>query len=225
MIVFTLAMPAFVEADDQDDGNNAAVEATAVNSVDADDDDAVEEEDEDESGDDSATTSEAMKTKREKIKEEIKKRLENRKGLASKIAEEHRSAVATFIKSLLNVADRKSLGGIGDKVREIAKAQNEMEDKIGPALDKVKKRNKAAKFLFGADLEAVKEAKSQIKEAQAKLAELEKTKDEAASAEDKAALSEQIANLKSSYETILADVEAEGEKTGVFGWLKKFLRK
>lgn len=234
MLAVFVAMPAFARAESRADDNNND-DSAIENRVDDDnnDDDSAVEDDEDgdkndsngDNDDDSlrerGTSSEAVKAQREKIREEIKNKIEQRKELRSEMADEHRSAVASFVQSLLDVADRQALDGIGEHVREVAKQQNDAEDKIGPMLDEIKNRSKVKKFFFGADLGVTKEVKKEIMDTQKRLDDLEKAK-VLFEGEDKAQLEAQIKNLKENITAVLADVQAEEEKPSMFGWLKRF---
>lgn len=227
MLAVFVAMPAFARAENRTDDNNND-DSAIENRVDDDnnDDDSAVEDDEDGDNDGDAlrergTSSEAVKAQREKIREEIKNKIEQRKELRSKIADEHRSAVASFVQGLLDVADRQALGGIGEDVREMAKQQNDTEDKVGPMLDEIKNRSKVKKFFFGADLGVTKEVKKEIMDSQKKLDDLEKAKG-LFEGEDKVQFEMQIKNLKENITVVLADVQAEEEKPSMFGWLKRF---
>ena len=66
---------------------------------------------------------------------------------------DHRSVVATFVKTLLAQADR--LGGIGQEVRVIANEQASSSEKISLSVDKVSKRNGFLTFLVGSDYETL----------------------------------------------------------------------
>ncbi|MCK4540211.1 hypothetical protein KAU09_03605 [Candidatus Parcubacteria bacterium] len=155
------------------------------------------------------------------LRETAKNKKEKAKQLKSKSANEHRSAVADFVQNLLDVADRQSLGGIGEQVREIARQQNASEDKVTPNLEKVKNKNKVRKFLFGTDFKKTKEIKKEMQEAKKRLNELEKTKDEVDNSADKAIIEEQIKSFQDNINNVLKDVEDEEKKFSIFGWAKK----
>lgn len=233
MLVVFVAMPVFAKAENRADDNDDAVENRADDNNNdeedndseienrADDDNSTSTERENSDRERRGTSSEAVKASREKIREEIKNKIEQRKELKSEMADEHRSAVASFVQSLLDVADRQALEGIGDHVREIAKQQNDAEDKVGSMLDEIKNRSKVKKFFFGADFGVTKEVKKEIMDTQKRLDDLEKAK-VLFEGEDKAQLEAQMKNLKESIATVLADVQAEEEKPSMFGWLKRF---
>lgn len=155
------------------------------------------------------------------LREEAKNKKEKASELKNEVASEHRSAVASFVQNLLDVADRQALGGIGDQVREIAKQQNDSEAKVTPDLEKVKNKNQIRKFFFGTDFGTTKEIKKEMQDAIKRLNELEKIKGEASNPEDKAALEAQIKNFQEEINKVLAEVKAEEGKFSLFGWAKK----
>lgn len=164
-----------------------------------------------------ATSTEKSKA----IREDAKNKEENAGQMKDKTANEHRSAVANFVQSLLDVADRQALGGIGDRVREIAKQQNDSEAKVTSDLEKVKNKNQIRKFFFGTDFGTTKEIKKEMQDAIKRLNELEKIKGEASNPEDKAALEAQIKNFQEEINKVLEEVKAEEGKFSLFGWAKK----
>lgn len=165
----------------------------------------------------SATTNE----KSEKIRAEIKNKMEKKGQFKSQAAIEHRSAVATFVQGLLDVADRQALGGIGELVREVARLENASEDKVTPMLDKVKNKNNFRKFLFGTDFKATQAIKKEMQAATKRMAELTKAKAEIVDPGEKASLEAQIKDFQDNVNTVLSAVEAEEGKFSLFGWAKK----
>lgn len=133
--------------------------------------------------------------------------------------EDHRSAVATFVKTLLSQADR--LGGIGQEVRAIANEQASSSEKISAAIDKVSKRNGFLTFLVGSDYESIGEIKKEIgatevriAKLQADLAGVEGTAAETAIQAEITALQEELAKVK-------AFVDENDSVFSLFGWLRK----
>lgn len=155
------------------------------------------------------------------IREDAKNKKENASQLKSNTANEHRSAVANFVQSLLDVADRQALGGIGEQVREIAKQQNDSEEKVTTDLEKVKNKNQIRKFFFGTDFSRTKEIKKEMQDATKRLNELEKIKGEVVNPGDKAILKEQIKNFQEEINNVLTEVKNEEGKFSLFGWAKK----
>ena len=160
------------------------------------------------------------------LRQAAKAKKEKAKQFKSKVANEHRSAVANFVHELLDVADRQALGGIGEQVREIARQQNASEDKVGPKLEKVKNKNKIRKFFFGTYFGETRAIKKEMQSAQKRLRELERIKDGVvANPEDKAVLEAQIQNFKDNINKVLSEVEEEEGKFSLFGWVKKIFVK
>ncbi len=155
------------------------------------------------------------------LREAVKNKKARAGQLKSRVANEHRSAVANFVQGLLDVADRQALGGIGERVREIARQQNASEDKVTPNLEKVKNKNKARKFLFGTDFTKTREIKKEMQAAGKRLRELEKARDDIDNSADKAVIKEQIRNFQENINKVLQEVEAEEGAFSLFGWAKK----
>lgn len=165
--------------------------------------------------------SDATSSRGEGIKQKIKEGLREAK---SEMGAEHRSEVANFVQSLLEVADRVP-GGIGEKVREVARAQNQAEDEVIEALDKIKKRSKIRRFLFGTDNKAVKEIKEQMQEARKRLGELEQAGGSLAEESVRQELQEQIEKFREEVNKVSAEVQAEEGRFSLFGWAKRLFKK
>lgn len=154
---------------------------------------------------------------RQRLNQAIKEKVREAK---SKMGEEHRSAVANFVQGLLKVAERQP-GGIGEQVREVARAQNDVEDKVVEAVDKIKTRSKVRQFFFGTDNQAVKELKKQILEARNRLTQLERAGGSVSDPAAREELRQQIENFKAEINRLAAETQSEEKKFSLFGWAKK----
>ncbi|EKD33281.1 MAG: hypothetical protein ACD_76C00054G0007 [uncultured bacterium] len=229
MFMAFLAVPALAETDTvnvADDDLNIEIESEDVETESEDindsDNDAVSE---DEEGDDE--DAEEVKSPSEKSKElrdVAKNKREEARQLKSKVAE-HRSAVANFVLNLLDVSDRQELGGIGEKVREIAKQQNDSEDIVTPDLEKITNKSKTRKFLFGTDFKKAREIRKEMQAAKDRLIELKKLEKSVDTPEDEAVIKQQITELQNNIDDILSEVEAEEGGFSMFGWVKKLFLK
>ena len=154
---------------------------------------------------------------------------ENKKGEAKQIksraANEHRSAVANFVHSLLDVADRQGLGGIGKQVREMAMQQNKSEEKVTPMIERIKNKNKIRRFFFGTDFKATQGIKDAMLQTRNRLDKLEKIKDKIIGLEDKTIIGEEIKNLRGSMAKAIKEIKAEENRFSLFGWAKRLFIK
>lgn len=135
----------------------------------------------------------------------------------------HRSTVASFIESLLNVANRE--GGIGAEVRLIAQVQNESASTSVNAIAKIENRAKIQTFLFGSDYKNLGELRSEIVTTKNNIDKLKRLSDKATSDVDKAELAAQIKVLEDSQVKIEAFIKAHEDSFSVFGWFVRLFVK
>jgi len=134
--------------------------------------------------------------------------------------ERHRSAVATFVQGLLDIADREK-GGLGDQVRTIAQEQNAVKDVEAAAIDKVSSRSKFLSFFIGTDYKNIGTLRSQMATTENQLDRLGQLLLEATNTETKTQLQDQIQTLTQEQQRIKNLVTANENKFSVFGWLVK----
>jgi len=137
---------------------------------------------------------------------------------------EHRSAVATFVQSLLNVADRDQ-GGIGDQVRAIANAQNDSKDNVANEIDKVQNRSGLKTFLIGADYKSIGQLRSEMVTTGNQIDQLTVLLDQTTNADDKATLQTQIQALIQEQQKINDFIKVNESKFSIFGWFVKLFNK
>ncbi|HEY4511980.1 MAG TPA: hypothetical protein VJH55_04020 [Candidatus Paceibacterota bacterium] len=134
----------------------------------------------------------------------------------SKITSEtHRSTVATFVKSLLAVADRQ--GGIGPQVRVVAKSQNDSASTTAHAITKVEKRGFLRTFFFGQDHKNLTLIRGEIATTTANIARLNVLLTQTTSITDRAELALQIQALESELVKVEAYVKAREGKFSLLG--------
>jgi len=138
--------------------------------------------------------------------------------------EEHRSGVATFVQSLLNVADRER-GGIGDQVREIANAQNDSKEAIADAIDAVKNRSGLKTFFIGTDYKNIGQLRSEMVKTENQIKQLTELLGQMTVAEDKTSLQAQIQSLEQGQQKINDFVKVNEDKFSLFGWFVKLFNK
>ena len=134
-------------------------------------------------------------------------------------AETNRSTVATFVKSLLNIADRD--GGIGVEVREIAKSQNDSATTTAVAIAEVEGRSSIKTFLIGSDYKNLGVIRSELATTSNNIARLKALLDKTTDATVRAELNVQIQALETEQARIDAYVEAHESTFSLFGWFAK----
>jgi hypothetical protein len=185
------------DAGKPDDNKGAEVSAEHRNTGSEDDDTDADEESTDESTDDST---------------------EN-KGKGEATSSLHRSAVSTFVKTLLEVADRE--GGIGEQVREIAKAQEDSEEATTEAIVDTENRGKFKTFLIGTDYKNIGVIRSELAKSDKQIEKLKALVEKATTDEAKAELNTEIALLEASQKKVEDFVKAQESKFSLFGWFVK----
>jgi len=136
---------------------------------------------------------------------------------------EHRSAVATFVQRLLDVANRQ--GGIGDQVRAIANAQNGSKDNVANEIDKIKNRSGLKTFFIGTDYKTIGQLRSEMVTTGNQIGQLNKLLGQTTDAADKATLQAQIQVLTQEQQKINDFIKANESKFSLFGWFVKLFSK
>ncbi|NTW27311.1 MAG: hypothetical protein HGA36_03235 [Candidatus Moranbacteria bacterium] len=138
-------------------------------------------------------------------------------------AQEHRSMVATFVQSLLAVADRE--GGIGQEVKVIAQQQNETKDRAADLINAVEGRSKVKTFFIGTSYKNLGELRSQMVQARNQIEQLKKLADKAENPENKTELQTQIQTLEQQQIGLDSFIAENESKFSLFGWAVKMFRK
>jgi len=147
------------------------------------------------------------------------------KGNAKNVTgDEHRSTVATFVQSLLNVADNEK-GGIGEQVRVIAQQQQQDQEKTADQIESIQKRNKIKTFLIGTDYKNVGALRSEMVQVRNRINQLSRLADQAKTPQDKATLEAQIQSMQQEAADIDAFLKANESKFSLFGWAVKLFVK
>lgn len=134
-------------------------------------------------------------------------------------ADMHRSEVASFVKSLLLLADRQ--GGIGAEVRVVAQEQSVTASTTAAAMEKADKKGKVSTFLFGSDYKSLGELRSSMTVTSNSIARLTNLLDRTVGSSDKAELQLQIDALKATQAEVSAFIETKESSFSLFGWLVK----
>jgi len=138
-------------------------------------------------------------------------------------AEQHRSTVANFVQSLLQVADRE--GGIGEQVRTIAQQQNQSASTTVRAMEKVQTRNKVKAFLIGTDYKNLGALRSEMVQTRNRLEQLSKLMENVQNEGDKTELQNQIQTLEQEQIRIESFIKAQEGRFSLFGWFVKLFNK
>ena len=138
-------------------------------------------------------------------------------------SEEHRSAVASFVESLLNVADRE--GGIGEQVREIAKEQNDSATTTASAMEKVEERGSLRTFFFGSDYKNLGVIRSELATTTNNISRLKSLLDKTTNVADKVELNAQIQVLEDEQVKVNVYVSTHENVFSLFGWFVKLFAK
>jgi hypothetical protein len=116
-------------------------------------------------------------------------------------------------------------GGIGQQVREVARAQNQLHTQVQTQLDKLNSKSKLAKLLLGTDYQAVKVLKTQIEQNQLKIKQLEELKNQLHDSEEIAVVDNVIANLTQENTFINEKITAEEKTKSLLGWFVKLFNR
>jgi hypothetical protein len=138
-------------------------------------------------------------------------------------AESHRSTVATFVQSLLTVADRE--GGIGQEVKVIAEQQNNIKDRASDLINAVENRNKVKTFLIGTSYKNLGELRSQMVQTRNQIEQLTRLANKVENEGDKTELQNQIQALEQEQTNINNFIAQNESKFSLFGWAVKLFRK
>ncbi len=133
--------------------------------------------------------------------------------------DQHKSAVAKFVESLEKIADKDKK--VGEQVREIAKAQQEMDESIANAIDKVKKRGKFVTFLVGTDYKNIGKIRSESVKTDQRIVKLETLVNQAATSEIKDTLNKEIQAIKDEQLKLDNFIKMNEQTFSLFGWLAK----
>lgn len=138
-------------------------------------------------------------------------------------AEAHRSAVSSFVQSLLDVADRE--GGIGTQVRVIAQAQQDSATTTASAIERVESRNALKTFLIGSDYKNLGVLRSEMVKMQNNLNQLKTLLGSTTDSTDQATIDAQIQALEQEQTNIRSFITAREKSFSLFGWFSKLFAK
>jgi|SRR3989344_3568334 len=139
-------------------------------------------------------------------------------------AEAHRSAVASFIKSLLEVADRNK-GGIGEQVRAVAREQEEAQATTSKAVAEVEGRNWLKTFFLGTDYKNLGMLRSEMVKTQSRIDRLNRLLETMTTSTGATTTLEQIRLLTEAQTKLENFLRQNESKFNLFGWFVKWLNR
>lgn len=137
--------------------------------------------------------------------------------------EMHRSAVAQFVQTLLDVADK--MGDLGDEVRTIAQEQANSSEKVSEAAENVARREWITTFLIGSDYKNLGMIRSELSTTENRIERLTREMERMASSTEKTAILSEIQTLRDEQSEIEAFVEENENKFSIFGWAVRLFQK
>lgn len=138
--------------------------------------------------------------------------------IRSQQARENMSEVANRVEEMLNA--RIENQGIGQQVREIARVQNQAQERIENQLQKIEKRSGLVKKIIGPDFKAIKNMEQLIVENQERIDELKNLSSQL-NEEESLEIEEMIVSLEEQNLSLKEKISQERESTSLFGWLFK----
>lgn len=138
-------------------------------------------------------------------------------------AEMHRSTVAGFVGTLLDVADQDK--GIGEEVRVIAQEQNQSMEAIAEKIEKIENRGAIRTFLIGTDYKNVGALRSEMVHTRNRIEQLNRLRERTENEASEQALQEQIQNMEQEQTRIEEFLQENENKFSLFGWFVKLFIK
>lgn len=145
-------------------------------------------------------------------------------GLTSKNANavEHMSIVAKTVQELLQI---RTSGGIGDQVREVARDQNQAQIQIQDQIGNIESKGSFAKSLFGPDYKGLNALQQQIEQNQLRIQKLQTLMTQLTNQSDKTTIQAVIQAMTDQNTTLQDMVNVELQTKSLFGWLVKLFSK
>ena len=136
---------------------------------------------------------------------------------------EKASEVSKHVQNLLNMPDRS--GGIGQQVKEVAKAQNQSQIKVMEKVQKMEQRGTLARFLFGSKSEDMDALREEMKQNQARAQTLKDLKVGLIDSVDQEAVQALIDSLMVQDVALTKKILDEESAFSLFGALKALFSK
>jgi len=130
-----------------------------------------------------------------------------------------RNRVANAVQEMLMVGERN--GGIGAQVRVIAQNQNNIQEKVEGALERVQKRSSFMRFLIGPKYGELNTIESQIEKHIQNIEELQQLKMSLYTIQDQNIMEEQIRIMEQAREELEGEAKQRSRGFSLFGWLAR----
>lgn len=132
-------------------------------------------------------------------------------------AEQRQEIIRERLQDIQNLNDEK----LQQRAQAIAQRQEQIQEKVANASNKLTNRNHFMKLLFGADEKAVEELTAQLEAYQSEIAELQQILQEAENPADREAIAYAIDTLQAERGTIAKNIIMAQDGISLFGWLRR----
>ncbi|MFA7654364.1 MAG: hypothetical protein WCX97_05035 [Candidatus Magasanikbacteria bacterium] len=140
-------------------------------------------------------------------------------GDEASVGEQRRSQVANAVQEILQIADKNS--GIGEQVRVIAQAQNQIQEKLDASLQKIQNRSKLIKFFIGLNYNEIKNTKKVLEQNREQIEQLNELRTQLVNQVDLQNLTSQIQTLEQANTMVENSLNNIQSGFSLFGWLVK----
>ena len=137
-------------------------------------------------------------------------------------AYEHMSVVAKTVQELLQT---RTTGGIGEEVRIVAREQSEGQNRVTEELQNLGERKGWMKRLLGVDRKVLKNIRDEIQQNEVRIEKLQKLLTQLTNQADKTVIQTMITALEQQNTSLMEVIKAEENTPSLFGWLAKLLEK
>ena len=133
------------------------------------------------------------------------------------------SEVSQYVRELLEMPDRN--GGIGEQVREVARVQNQSQEKVAEKLQKMESRGKLHKFIFGPHSESLTALKGEMKQNQERTQTLKDLKTQLWNDVDQGTVQSLLDAITAQDVALMQEIMDEESTFSLFGALKALFNK
>lgn len=138
--------------------------------------------------------------------------------------EAHRSKVANFVQTLLDVADSEG-NGVGQQVRLVAQEQQQAQEEVADQIESINQRNKIKTFLIGTNYKNIGALRSEMVHLRNRIEQLNRVMNQLENEGDQTEIQEQIQTMEQERENIEAFIKVNEDKFSLFGWFVKLFVK
>jgi len=150
------------------------------------------------------------------MEEKLGTEVENSMDTRSENALQNMSEVAKQVQGMLEI---KTTGGIGDQVREVAREQNQAQEKIQEHVMKMETKNQMLKKLFGPDYKSLSALNQLIAENTVRIEQLQELLTQVQNYADRTQIEATIQSIISQNTALNTLVSEEAQTRSMFGWL------